>query len=116
MARNISVHVDPYDGQSESNVTSDVIDLRDADDYTLSVRTTSGTTSAYTYQVSNATGRIQTAGNIPESSWSNAISADIPTSTDLLDDLPLAVRWGRVLRETSGSSLVFDLNKQVGVE
>lgn len=114
MSRGIWIDFDPYDGVAESGITSNVIDLRDAKRYTLSVRTTSGVTaSAVTFQVSNATGDLTQTGNITESAWSTNFS-ESPGGTDLFDDLPTGVRWGRVLRDLdSSASFEFRLNKVV---
>lgn len=106
----IAVFYDPYSGLAESAVTSNVVDLRDAFDARLSVRTISGTVAGITLQVSNHTGGLH-GSEVAEESWSNFTS--ISPSAATIVALPLGVRWFRSLRTASGASLALELNKQV---
>jgi hypothetical protein len=97
----------PYKGLAESVVTSGVIDLRDAFDYTLSYRTTAGSTSTFTFQVSN----WSEASSIPETAWSNW-TVDVVSSTTYLQP-PMGFAYARLLRTVSGASLEFMGFKQI---
>jgi hypothetical protein len=121
MARG-GTYIDPFSGLNASVLTSNIVSTRYAFDMTLSVYTTAGSSSTYTYQVSNASGNphdgVLSSGNtpstlgIPEASWSNW--------TDLLTNLvsgattwdpPLGYRWARIMRTGSDASVTVDINR-----
>ena len=102
--------VDPYAGLAESIVTSNVLDARDAFDIGFSWYTTSGTSSVFTYQVSNTS--VEGVGSIPAASWSNWTFV-VPTSGASVMEPPLSYGYARLLRTTSGASFQFDWRKQV---
>ena len=111
MARTINVHVDPFRNLAASIVTSDVIDLRDAFDWSFSYYTTDGTVSAHTLQLSNALD----PDSIPDASWSVWTQFG---KTGLLSNAtikfpPLGVRFARIRRTGSGASITVDINKLV---
>ncbi len=106
----------PFLRLAESAVTSNLVDTRYAFDVTLSWRTTSGTTSITTYQISNGDG-LKNTSSIPETSWSDwtvlgtiGITGQPSLVTTL--DPPLGYRWARILRENSGASLEIFMNLQ----
>lgn len=112
MGRPINVVIDPFDGVSESGVTSNVIDVRDAFDHTISWRTTSGTTSINTIQISVNTFRSFNQASIPEGSWSNwSTFGDSQLSQTI--NPPLGETHVRILRENSGASFEVRSHKVV---
>lgn len=101
---------DPFVGLAESIVTSATIDTRYAFDVTVSWRTTSGTTSINTYQLSNDPAR--NFESITEATWSHWTTygtiGGFSGSTTF--DPPLGFRWARILRENSGATFDVDIN------
>ena len=116
MSRQHASFQNPFRGLAESATTSNVIDTRLTFDVTLSWRTTSGTTSTTTYQLSNGDGLRNTQA-IPETSWSdwtvfgNTGVSGQPSLVTTLDP-PLGYRWARILRENSGASFEVFMNLQ----
>ena len=111
MARTVPAYTDPFSGVAESGKTSNVLDLRDAFDWSFSYYTTGGTVSLHTLQLSNAAD----PENIAEASWS-AWTHFGKTGLGSLATIkfpPLGVRFARVLRVASGASLVINVNKLV---
>ncbi len=115
MARTFSVFTDPFAGLAASVVTSNVFDLRDAFDLSVSWYTTSGATSTITLQISNANDMEA----IAEASWSNFTkfgqNAPVPPSQASTIFPALGVRYLRFLRR-SGSTpadVQINLNKFV---
>jgi hypothetical protein len=106
---NFSVPSDPYSGIAVSAVTSNLIDLRDAFDWTLSTWTSAGTTSTITVQV---TSDGTTADDITAASWSNWTVLDEPSAATVTAPI-LGVRWARLLRNPSVGSHQFRVNKHV---
>jgi hypothetical protein len=111
MARTVPAFINPFAGIAESAKTSNVLDLRDAFDWSLSYYTISGTVSQHTLQLSNAA-ELET---IPEASWSNwtkfGTTALLSVATVLFP--PLGVRFARIVRKGSTASLVINVNKLV---
>lgn len=103
---------DPFEGVAESGITSNVIDLRDVHDWTLSWYTTSGATSSHTIQLSNASNTGLDSGDIPEAAWSNWTEYAGSWLSRTITP-PLGVRWGRILREASGASVQNDVARQI---
>lgn len=111
MARTVPAFSDPFTGVAESAKTSQVLDLRDAFDWSFSYYTTDGTVSLHTLQLSNAVG----PEDIPEASWS-AWTHFGKTGLGSLATIkfpPLGVRYMRMLRIASGASLSINVNKLV---
>lgn len=106
----LSIAVDPFANLAESTVTSNHIDLRDAFDFRLSWRTTSGSVSTFTYQVNNQAGGLF-GNDLTEAGWQDAFSVAVSASSFTAP--PLGVRWARIVRTVSGASLTFEGNKQV---
>lgn len=111
MARTVYVPINPFDGVAESAITSELIDLRDAFDWSFSYYTTSGTVSAHTLQLSNAVG----PESIAEASWSNwtQFGKTGLGSVATTKFPPLGVRYARILRAASGASITININKLV---
>lgn len=114
MARTVAVYADPYTGLAESVITSNIVDLRDAFDLSVSWFTTDGTVSVVTLQISNDD-RIE---SIAEASWSNftrfAQTAPLPPSQASTLFPALGVRYLRFLRKvSSAASVQINLNKFV---
>ena len=114
----IAQYVNPFDGLADaSHLTSNVIDTRDAFDITLSYRTTSGTTTTFTYQVSNA----HKQDDIAAASWSTYTSYVFTASGTSSMEPPLGYRYARVIKvdgsasSTPGTSaaLTVEINKMV---
>lgn len=105
---NFTVPFDPYSGLAVSVVTSNVIDLRDAFDWTLSTWTSAGTASPLTVQVTSD-GTLE--ADITAASWSNftTFTASAATVTSPL----LGARWARVLRTPSLASHQLRSSKHV---
>jgi hypothetical protein len=107
------IHFDPYESLTESDSTSRALAIGDANLITLSIRTTSGATSALTFQICNA----NRENDIVEAMWSTYTSATPSAATTL--ELPAGYRYARVLRQTSTDttqsigSVVIDGNKYV---
>lgn len=101
--RNISISEDLFQSSAQ---TSEVIDCRDAFDLTVSLYTSAGTTSTFTYQVSNWTGQlgISTSGSIPEASWSNWTNFT-PSGATVLVPI-LGVRYARLLKGSAVTAVV----------
>lgn len=87
-----------------SNTTSEVIDVRDAFDYTISAATSAGTTSVFTVQLSNWTGRALIDGDPPEATYSDWTSV-APSAATVIHP-PLGVRYARVLKGPTGTFTV----------
>lgn len=111
MARTVPAFSDPFANKAESAITSDILDLRDAFDWSFSYYTTSGTVSAHTLQLSNA----YDIESIAEASWSNwtqfgktGLGSFATTKFP-----PLGVRFARFLRSASGASITINVNKLV---
>lgn len=105
----IYVYQNPYQDLAASVVTSNLIDQRDAFDVTISLYTTAGTASAFTVQLSNwSTNPDGVSATVGWSNWTT-----ITPSVATVIQPPLGFRYSRILRTVSGSSLVFDINKQV---
>jgi len=108
----------PFTGQVESDSTSSVIDTRYAFDVTVSWRTTSGTTSIFTYQISNDFDGVAASANPADASWSDwtafgdssLFGVNSLTSTF---DPPLGYAWARLLRENRASSSSMDIDIHV---
>lgn len=100
---------DPYRGLAVSVVTSNPMHTRDAFDLSVSWHTTAGSSSTFTYQVSNAT----SIEAIAEKEWSN-VTSFFPSVGSYFQP-PLGFRYARILRSVSGSSLVFAFNKTVSL-
>lgn len=105
--RGAFVRFDPYRSLAASVVTSNVIDQRDAFDLSVSVHTTAGSTSTFTWQISNHS----VVDGIPEASWS-AFTVVIPSTATYLQP-PLGFRYARIVRTVSDASFVFNIQKQV---
>lgn len=84
--------------------TSEVIDLRDAFDASISAYTSAGTTSVFTIQVSNWTGRLGYDGEPPEASYSAWTVATPSTATIIYP--PLSVAYARVQKGPTGTFVV----------
>ncbi len=104
---------DPFRGLAVSAVTSNLIDTRAAFDVSLSWRTTSGSSSVNTYQISNASGFNM---SIPETTWSDwtvfgdgSIPATQPSGVSTFEP-PLGYRFARILKELSGASFEINVN------
>ena len=116
MARVYSVHVNPYKDLEESIVTSNVFDVSDAFDISVSWFTTSGATSLVTYQISNSGQRD--SGDIPEASWSrwtrfgDVVAAGGGSEASIFFP-PLGARHVRMIRKVSNASITIDVNKMV---
>lgn len=103
---------DPYRGLAASVVTSNVIDLRDAIYWSWSWRTTSGTTSQHTLQLSNTS--IDVASDMsgaPEAGWMSY--ATFGTAAPAIAFGSAGAAWGRIVRTPSGASVVVELNKMI---
>lgn len=103
---------DPFAGLASTATRSNIVDSRSAFDLSLSFRTTSGTTSYWTYQISNDTARADRS--IAENSWSDWTAiGDItrPSSGVSLLSPPLGFRYHRIIR-SSGASWQFYINVQ----
>ena len=111
MARTVHAYENPFRGVAESAITSNVIDLRDAFDWSFSYYTTSGTVSAHTLQLSNAFD----IENIAEATWSTwtQFGKTGLGSVATTKFPPLGVRFARFLRSASGASISIDVNKLV---
>src|SRR5687767_11898919 len=104
------VWTNPYEGLAASVVTSNAIDLRDALAWSYSWYTTAGTVSAHTFQVSNSS--AESPADVPNASY---VARDaFGTGTPALITGDPGIRWGRIIKVVSGSSVVVDFNKQVG--
>ena len=114
MARYASVPINPFDGLADSAVTSNTVPIWDAFDWTLSFRTTAGSGSTLTWQLSNATGDAFSDPVVPEVSWSDwtvvGQSGVALSGTTWLEG-PLGARYVRFLR--SDASQVVELNKVI---
>ena len=113
MGRTYSVYIDPYKGLASSVVTSNVINLSDAFDWSYSWRTTSGTTSRVTVELSNANSK----DSILEKQWSRwtAFGHAVPPtpSGSSTEFPPLGVRYVRFIRWASYTTgtIAIDVNK-----
>jgi len=105
------VHINPFRGLAESVITSNPLDCRDAFDISLSFQTTSGTSSVFTYLVSNHSGHPDT---IPQTSWSHWTLVIPPSGVSVLEP-PLSFRYAAIMRPASGASWQFDWVKTVRV-
>ena len=90
--------------------TSEVIDVRDAFDYSISAYTSAGTTSVFTVQISNWTGSSIIHGDVPNATFSDWTVAT-PSGATVIHP-PLGVRYARVLKGPTGTFVV-SYNKQV---
>jgi len=103
------VPFDPYSGLPVSTVTSNLIDVRDAFDWTLSAWTTGNTTaSALTIQT---TSDGTTMDDPAAASWSNWTTFTPSAATQVAPIL--GIRWARILRTPSVASMAFRVNKTV---
>lgn len=110
-----SVHVNPYQGLAASVVTSNVLDTKDAFDVSATCYIASGTSSLWTYQVSNASVE-NPADTIAEAAWSNWTLYVAPSGNSSFAscvELPISYRYARFLRTVSGASFVIDWAKQI---
>jgi len=113
MGRTYSVYINPYKGLASSVVTSNVINLQDAFDWSYSWRTTSGLTSRVTLELSNANSR----DSIQEKQWSRwtVFGHTVPPtpSGSSTEFPPLGVRFVRFKRWASANTAVvkIDVNK-----
>ena len=110
------VYVDPYSGLAASVITSNVLDCRDAFDISVTVHITSGTSSDFTYQVSNLSVKPQAGVAAHELAWSNWTRYVAPSgnsSSASCLEVPLAYNWARILRTTSGASMQINWVKQI---
>jgi hypothetical protein len=105
------VHENPFRGLAESVLTSNPLDCRDAFDISLSFQTTSGTSSVFTYMVSNYSG---VPDNIPATSWSHWTLVIPPSGVSVMEP-PLSYRYAAIKRPASGASWQFDWVKSVRV-
>lgn len=105
-------YIDPYVGLAASVVTSDTVDTRDAFNLTLSWRTSSGTSSILSYQVSNSS---LGPASVPEASWSHYTIFGLTGlgATSATFAPPTGYRWARVVRTVSNASYVVEINKLV---
>lgn len=104
------VHVNPFAGLAESVLTSNVLDCRDAFDISLSFNTTSGTSSVFTYLVSNSS--VDNPASVPQTSFSHWTLVIPPSGVSVLEP-PLSFRWAAIKRPASGASWQFDWVKTV---
>jgi hypothetical protein len=111
MSRVLWVQINPFNGVAESAVTSNVFDLRDAVEWTFSWRTTSGTTSAHTLQLSNSSVRIG-LDTVPPASFIN--DKTFGTGSPDLIEPSMSARYGRMLRDVSNATLAIEVHKLVG--
>lgn len=103
----------PFQGLAASVVTSHPIDFRDAVAWSFSWYTTAGTTSAHTLQLSNTSVDIRSdLSTIVEASWVNYTTFGTGTPAMFFGDA--GARWGRILRNPSGSSQVQEFAKLIG--
>ena len=111
MGRTYAVYDNPYKGLAESIITSKVLDMSDAFDWSYSWRTTSGVTSAVTMDISNAKSR----DSIQEKQWSRwtafGHTAPPTPSGSSTEFPPLGVRFVRFRRQISAASIAIDVNK-----
>ena len=113
MSRTYSVYIDPYKGLADSVVTSNVINLTDAFDWSYSWRTTSGATSRVTVEISNA----KSTDSIQEKQWSRwtvfGATAPPTPSGSSTEFPPLGVRFVRFRRWASATTakVKIDVNK-----
>ena len=105
--RNAWTLFNPFAGVAESVTSSNVIDLRDAFDFSVSWYTTSGTTTDIDWQVSN----YSMKDSIPEAAWSTWTSLVVSEASFLQP--PLGVAFGRLVRTASGASVTFKTYKQI---
>lgn len=105
---NFTAPSDPFSGLAVSVVTSQIIDLRDAFDWTLSTWTSAGTASPLTLQV---TSDGTTSADITAASWSNW-TVFTPSGATVVAPI-LGVRWARILRNPSTGSHQFRVSKHV---
>lgn len=109
-----SQYINPFEGVGESALTSNVFDVRDAFDLTLSWRTTSGTASVHSYQVSNVASQASAQSATWEAHWSTVTAfGSAGGSTTTTYEPPLGHRFARIIRPASGASLVIEVNKMV---
>jgi hypothetical protein len=105
---NFTVPFDPFSGLTASNVTSNVIDLRDAFDWTLSIWTSAATTSPITIQMTSDGTQI---GDIAAASWSDW-TVFTPSAATIVSPL-LGTRWARIRVTPSIMSGNFRVSKHV---
>lgn len=111
MARTIHVYVNPFHGLGYSTRTSNVIDLRDAFDWSYSYYTiAAGAGRVHTLQLSDANDpdNIAAAGWSTWTSWTPAVPSGATIKFP-----PLGVRFARITRAASGTTTVIDINKLV---
>jgi hypothetical protein len=104
------VYTDPFQGLAPSIVTSNVVDVRDAVQWTTSWYTTSGSVSTHTLQLSNHS--AERPDDPTNASFVNFVA--FGTGTPAVIEPPAGVRWARFLRTVSDASVQLDVNKQVG--
>lgn len=110
------IYRDPFDRLAASVVTSNVLDTRDAYDVSATCYIASGTSSLWTYQVSNNSNTLSTLSSIPEAAWSNWTVYVAPSGNSSFAsclELPISYRFARIIRTVSGASMVIEWNKQI---
>ena len=100
----VSSWLNPYSGVAVSAVTSNVVDVTRTLAWTFSWRTTAGSVSTHTLQLSCS--NDSTAGFVN--------STVFGTGTPAVIEGQNAVRWARFQREPSGASVTIDLNRVEG--
>ena len=106
MSRTYSVYINPYKGLASSIVTSNVINMQDAFDWSYSWRTTSGTTSRVTVELSNA----NSIDSIQEKQWSEwtAFGGVAPQAMTLDGSLGTVVIGSKVgAGSPTGSAVIY---------
>jgi hypothetical protein len=99
-----SVWENPYNG----------LDTTDAFDVSATCYIASGTSSLWTYQVSNSS--LSRGGAHPEAAWSNWTLYVAPSGNSSFAsclELPISYRYARIIRTVSGASFVIDWSKQI---
>jgi hypothetical protein len=105
---------DPFAGIASSATQSSIIDTRDAFDLSLSWRTSSGTASAHSYQVSNVASVSSAQSATYDAHWSTyTVFGSAGGSTMTTFEPPLGYRFARIIRTASAASLVIEVNKTV---
>jgi hypothetical protein len=108
MSRNVWTYENAFQGLAESTITSNVLDLRDAFDFTISYRTTAGSVSTFTYQFSNGSNKA----TLPEEGWSDWTTHVVNSGASFFQP-PLGFAYARILRAASTASLEFNTFKQI---
>ena len=95
---------------SATSIASEVIDLRDAFDISVSIYTSAGTTSIFTCQVSDWTGSVVIDGAPPAASWSDW-TVFTPSAATSVHPV-IGPRYMRFLKNLTGTFVV-TYNKHV---